>query len=127
MVQTKLIDNEEDQSCKKCPLCQTRNTIVWQRSTVDKDVDVLFIGEAPGKEEDLRGKPFIGKAGKLLDDWIFELDLLSYGISNFLNNDCGELGPNYRAFGQDGFYDRIVKERIEKRSCVGVGDSCSKY
>lgn len=84
MVQTKLIDNEEDQSCKRCHLCQTRNTIVWQRCTVDKDVDVLFIGEAPGKEEDLQGKPFVGRAGKLLDDWIFELDLLSYAIINIV-------------------------------------------
>lgn len=84
MVQTRLVGNESDQSCKRCPLWQTRNTIVWQRSTADKDVYVLFIGEAPGKDEDLQGKPFVGRAGKLLDDWIFELDLLSYAIINIV-------------------------------------------
>lgn len=84
MGQTKLIEEESDQSCKRCPLHETRNTIVWQRGTADKDVDVLFIGEAPGKEEDLQGKPFVGRAGKLLDDWIFELDLLSYAIINIV-------------------------------------------
>jgi DNA polymerase len=82
--QTKLIEEDSDQSCKRCPLHQTRNTIVWQRSTADKDVDVLFIGEAPGKDEDLQGKPFVGRAGKLLDEWIFELDLLSYAIINIV-------------------------------------------
>lgn len=83
-MQTKLIDNESDQSCKRCPLHETRNNIVWDRGTADKDVDILFIGEAPGKEEDLRGKPFVGRAGKLLDDWIFELDLLNYAIINIV-------------------------------------------
>lgn len=84
MGQTKLIDNESDQSCKRCPLHETRNNIVWERSTTDKDVDILFIGEAPGKDEDLQGKPFVGRAGKLLDDWIFEMDLLSYAIINIV-------------------------------------------
>lgn len=84
MGQTKLIEEESDQSCKRCPLHETRNNIVWQRGTADKDIDVLFIGEAPGKNEDLQGKPFVGRAGKLLDDWIFELDLLSYAIINIV-------------------------------------------
>lgn len=84
MGQTKLIEEESDQSCRRCSLHETRNNIVWQRSTADKDVDVLFIGEAPGKDEDLQGKPFVGRAGKLLDDWIFELDLLSYAIINIV-------------------------------------------
>lgn len=83
-VQTKLIEEESDQSCKRCPLHETRNNIVWQRSTANKDIDVLFIGEAPGKDEDLQGRPFVGRAGKLLDDWIFELDLLSYAIINIV-------------------------------------------
>lgn len=84
MTQTKLIENEDDKIYQCCPLWRTRNNIVWQRSTTDKDVDVLFIGEAPGKDEDLQGKPFVGKAGKKLDEWIFELDLLSYAIINIV-------------------------------------------
>ncbi len=84
MVQTKLIENEEDKLYRCCPLWKTRTNIVWERSTKDKDVDVLFIGEAPGKDEDLQGKPFVGRAGRLLDDWIFEMDLLSYAIINIV-------------------------------------------
>ena len=83
-MQTKLIDNDTDQSCKLCSLHETRNTIVWERSTADKDIDVLWIGEAPGRYEDLQGKPFVGRAGKILDEWIFEVDLLSYAIINIV-------------------------------------------
>lgn len=67
-----------------CPLWKTRTNIVWQRGTADKDIDVLFIGEAPGKDEDLQGKPFVGRAGKILDKWIFDADLLSYAIVNIV-------------------------------------------
>lgn len=84
MIQTKLIDNESDQSCKRCPLHQTRNTIVWQRSTANKDIDVLFIGEAPGKEEDLQGIPFVGKAGQILNKWIEEAGVTNYAIINIV-------------------------------------------
>lgn len=84
MVQTKLIDNGSDQSCKLCSLHETRNNIVWERSTADKDVDVLFIGEAPGREEDLRGQPFVGRAGQLLDKWIEEIGVISYAIINIV-------------------------------------------
>ena len=52
--------------CKKCELCNTRNNAV--PGIGDKNADVVFIGEAPGKNEDLHGEPFIGTAGKRLDD-----------------------------------------------------------
>jgi len=54
--------------CRRCPLCETRQNIVFgsgsQRATV------LFVGEAPGREEDLQGEPFIGEAGQLLTKMI---------------------------------------------------------
>lgn len=84
MGQTKLIEEESDQSCKRCPLHETRTSIVWQRGTADKDIDVLFIGEAPGKDEDLRGKPFVGRAGKILDKWIEDIGLTNYNIVNIV-------------------------------------------
>ena len=52
--------------CKKCELCNTRNNAV--PGIGDKNADVVFIGEAPGKNEDIHGEPFIGTAGKRLDD-----------------------------------------------------------
>ena len=52
-------------ACSRCPLSQSRRRIVKGRGTTP--CRVLFIGEAPGKSEDLRGVAFIGRAGRLLD------------------------------------------------------------
>ena len=51
--------------CQKCPLAADRNTVVF--GTGDPDADLMFVGEAPGFNEDKQGKPFVGQAGKLLD------------------------------------------------------------
>ena len=51
--------------CKACPLCETRNNVVF--GTGNPDAEILFIGEAPGENEDLQGEPFVGRGGKLLD------------------------------------------------------------
>ncbi len=53
------------ESCLKCPLGETRTNFVY--GVGNPKADVLFIGEAPGREEDLKGEPFIGRAGQLLD------------------------------------------------------------
>lgn len=58
------------QNCSQCKLCQVRKNIVLARGNVP--CDVLFIGEAPGASEDALGKPFIGPAGKLLDQQVEE-------------------------------------------------------
>lgn len=54
---------EEWRTCKKCGLYKTRRNVVIGEGAVP--CDILFIGEAPGKSENLRGKPFIGIAGKI--------------------------------------------------------------
>lgn len=51
--------------CKKCPLGQTRTHFVF--GVGNPDADVMFIGEAPGYDEDQEGKPFVGRAGQLLN------------------------------------------------------------
>lgn len=56
---------EKWSSCKDCPLGCQRTRIVLARGSVP--CDVLFVGEAPGKSEDVLGKPFCGPAGRLLD------------------------------------------------------------
>lgn len=84
MVQTKLIENEEDKLYRCCPLWKTRTNIVWMRGTANKDIDVLFIGEAPGRDEDLQGRPFVGKAGQVLDKWIEKIGLINYNIINIV-------------------------------------------
>lgn len=51
--------------CQNCPLGQTRNKFVY--GVGNPKADIMFIGEAPGAEEDRRGEPFVGRAGQLLD------------------------------------------------------------
>lgn len=54
----------EASSCKKCNLGRTRKNLVF--GTGNSGADLMFIGEAPGMEEDLQGLPFVGRAGQLL-------------------------------------------------------------
>lgn len=59
--------------CEKCGLCQTRNHVVFGVGL--RNADIMFIGEGPGEQEDLKGEPFVGPAGKLLDDMLSIIDL----------------------------------------------------
>ncbi len=52
-------------TCQKCGLCSTRTQVVFARGRARNRV--MFIGEAPGADEDRLGEPFVGRAGKLLD------------------------------------------------------------
>ena len=60
------IIQEEVKICQKCDLCITRKNAVPGKG--NQNADIVFIGEAPGKSEDLCGEPFIGTAGKRLND-----------------------------------------------------------
>jgi DNA polymerase len=56
-----------------CPLSQTRTQVVF--GTGDPAADLMFVGEAPGHDEDVQGEPFVGRAGKLLTQMIEEIGL----------------------------------------------------
>ncbi|MEC9475945.1 MAG: uracil-DNA glycosylase [Planctomycetota bacterium] len=60
-------------SCQLCPLCESRNLTAF--GVGDPDAELMFVGEAPGHEEDRRGEPFVGRAGQLLDRIIAALGL----------------------------------------------------
>lgn len=60
-------------NCRKCPLCQTRTNVVFGKGA--ENSEVLFIGEGPGQQEDLRGEPFVGRSGQLLDKLLATVDL----------------------------------------------------
>ena len=60
-------------NCTRCGLCETRNNVVF--GVGPRDADVMFVGEGPGQQEDLQGEPFVGAAGKLLDDMLSIIDL----------------------------------------------------
>lgn len=54
--------------CRKCRLSETRTNVVFGEG--DEEADIMFIGEGPGYYEDVQGRPFVGKAGQLLDKMI---------------------------------------------------------
>ena len=60
-------------ACRLCPLCQNRKQAVL--GVGDVNADWLFVGEGPGAEEDQRGEPFVGQAGKLLDNMLAAIGL----------------------------------------------------
>lgn len=60
-------------NCRECPLWETKTNLVF--GVGNPDAEVMFIGEGPGEQEDLKGEPFVGRAGKLLDDMLEMIDL----------------------------------------------------
>ena len=60
-------------ACRGCGLCETRTKLVF--GVGNEKAEVLLIGEGPGEQEDLQGEPFVGPAGKLLDDMLKMIDL----------------------------------------------------
>jgi uracil-DNA glycosylase family 4 len=61
---------KEVRKCERCPLHATRTQAVFGAGNAD--ADLMFVGEAPGQQEDLQGIPFVGRAGKLLDELLAE-------------------------------------------------------
>ena len=60
-------------TCTKCALHETRTNVVL--GVGSRSAEVLFIGEGPGEQEDLQGEPFVGRAGKLLDNMLKIINL----------------------------------------------------
>ena len=60
-------------NCTKCSLADTRTNVVFGVGNLN--ADIMFIGEGPGEQEDLKGEPFVGPAGKLLDDMLSIIDI----------------------------------------------------
>ena len=59
--------------CSKCRLAQTRTNLVF--GVGNENAEVMLIGEGPGEQEDLKGEPFVGKSGQLLDKYLAAVDL----------------------------------------------------
>ena len=64
---------EECIHCQKCGLAETRTNVVFGEGA--RDAEVMFIGEGPGEQEDRTGRPFVGRAGQLLDDMLAMIGL----------------------------------------------------
>ena len=64
---------ERCESCTDCPLHATRTNCVFGKG--NPAADLMFIGEAPGEQEDLTGEPVVGLAGQLLDRFLYAVDI----------------------------------------------------
>ena len=88
---------KEVSNCKDCELHKTRTQTVF--GCGNEQSDWLFIGEAPGKDEDLKGEPFVGRAGRLLNEVIFSLGLKREEV--YIANILKCRPPNNRDPSQD--------------------------
>ena len=61
------------QNCRRCGLCQQRHSIVLGEG--NRKAEVMLVGEGPGADEDAQGRPFVGKAGQLLDKMFSAIDM----------------------------------------------------
>ncbi len=112
----------EVSQCQKCALCQTRTQTVF--GTGNKNADWLFIGEAPGENEDLQGKPFVGNAGLLLTEMIRALGLEREEV--FIANILKCRPPNNRDPKVDEIaacHDYLMRQKalISPKIMVAVG------
>jgi uracil-DNA glycosylase len=89
-----------DRECQRCPLCQSRANVVGPSG--DLSSRLVFVGEAPGETEDRLGKPFVGRAGKILDRMLAQNGLLREAI--MITNAVKCRPPNNR---------RPTKEEVE--------------
>ena len=64
---------EKCRSCHGCALSETRTNCVF--GVGNRNAELMFVGEAPGEQEDLQGIPFVGRAGQLLDRYLFAVDI----------------------------------------------------
>jgi DNA polymerase len=76
---TALVDlYREVEACTRCPLHETRTRAVFGAG--DADADLMFVGEAPGAEEDRQGLPFVGRAGQLLNELLEGIGMSREGV-----------------------------------------------
>lgn len=113
--------------CKKCSLWQTRNNVVF--GVGRQDADIMFIGEGPGEQEDLKGEPFVGAAGKLLDDMmsIIDLDRNNSYIANIVK--CRPPGNRDPEDGeQDACIGYLMEQirRVQPKVIVCLGRVAAK-
>ena len=110
-------------SCEGCVLCQRRKQAV--PGVGDRQADWLFVGEGPGAEEDERGEPFVGQAGRLLDAMLATIGL-QRGHDVYIANAVKCRPPNNRTPEADELaacfpYLRRQIELIQPRLIVALG------
>jgi DNA polymerase len=123
-----VIDTSEVKPCTRCVLCRTRNNTVFGEG--DVDAAIFFIGEGPGEDEDLQGRPFVGRAGVLLDKMIVGMGLRREQV--YIGNvvKCRPPGNRVPAPDEVGACTPYLLRQIEivrPRVIVTLGLSSAKY
>jgi uracil-DNA glycosylase len=122
------LDADEVKGCPKCDLCKTRTNTVFGEG--DPDAKLMFIGEAPGENEDLQGRPFIGRAGELLTKMINGMGLAREQV--YIANIVKCRPPNNRVPSSDEvatctpYLERQI-ELIRPHAIVTLGLPSSQY
>jgi len=115
-------------SCERCGLHQSRTQTVF--GVGSQNADWMIIGEAPGAEEDRRGEPFVGRAGKLLDEMLraLRLDRETVFIANILKcRPPGNRDPsNDEAIACRRYLDRQI-ELVSPKIVLAVGRIAAQY
>jgi uracil-DNA glycosylase len=118
---------EEAKDCRRCPLHQTRTNVVFGAG--DADADLMFVGEAPGRNEDEQGLPFVGQAGKLLDKLLGEIGMAREQVWICNTLECrppGNRDPQPTEIEAcSDFLDRQI-ELIEPRVICTLGNFSTK-
>ncbi|MCE9590490.1 MAG: uracil-DNA glycosylase [Planctomycetes bacterium] len=121
------MNESEVKPCKKCTLCAGRINTVFGEG--DADAKLMFIGEGPGQNEDETGRPFVGRAGELLDKMIVAMGLTREQV--YIANVVKCRPPNNRAPLPDEVeacwdYLRRQIETINPRVIVTLGGPATK-
>src|ERR671917_2688553 len=117
----------EAAACARCPLSRTRTNVVF--GSGNANADLMFVGEAPGMHEDQQGLPFVGRAGKLLDQLLEEVGLQRSDV--FITNVLLCRPPGNRDPQQDEIdtckpYLHHKIELIEPKVISTLGDFATK-
>jgi DNA polymerase len=118
---------EEARDCVRCPLHQTRTQVVF--GSGNADAELMFIGEAPGANEDRLGIPFVGQAGKLLDKLLAEIDLTRDDVFVANTIKCrppGNRDPQPNELASCEGYLRSQVELIEPTMICTLGNFSTK-
>ncbi len=117
----------EAESCTRCALAETRTNVVFGSGS--PHAAVMFVGEAPGKDEDLSGEPFVGAAGRLLAELLGEIGLTrdDVYIANVLKcRPPGNRDPRTEEIDCCKGYLRSQIELISPRVVVTLGNFATK-
>ena len=118
---------EQAKVCTRCPLHQTRTTVVF--GSGNANADLMFIGEAPGANEDKQGIPFVGQAGKLLDKLLGEIGLERRQVFVVNTVKCrppGNRDPHPNEIEACNEYLRAQVELIEPNVICTLGNFATK-